>query len=132
MRVLVIAALLATAVVGGACKDDEPVPTGKRMLGSEGRERWVVTFDGKEPDLSEYKGLIADAPDEVESYAAKRRAQLSHDHADFEAQVQALDGKVVERWWMSNALTIEVKPEGVPTLRGFPGVKSMTPDVPLE
>ena len=126
----------ATSVAGAACSscssNDPQTTTGKRMLGAEGKERWVVTFDATEPDLGEYRDLVAENPTEAEAYAAKMRAKLAHDRADFEAQVQALEGKVVERWWMSNALTVEVKPDSVPSLKGMPGVKSIVPDVPLE
>jgi hypothetical protein len=131
VRFVLVVLLALPAWVG--CPSEEQAPgSGKRMAGTDGRDRWIVVFDAKEPDLTEYRELQRDDPAEAEGYVQKMRAKLAHDRADFEAQVQALDGKIVERWWMSNALTVEVKPEGVPTLRSFPGVRSITPDVPLE
>jgi hypothetical protein len=103
----------------------------KRVLGADGRERWVVTFEGVEPDPTEYRELLKTSPPEAEEYAERMRKQLTRDHAAFESALQALSGRVVERWWMSNAVTVEIDKNAAPSLREAAGVKAVTPDVAL-
>ena len=104
----------------------------RRVLGTDGRERWIVTFDGNEPDLAEYRALMKDKPDEAEAYAEKMRRKLDQDHEQLAQTLESLNGKVVERWWMSRSMTVEIEAGNVPSLRKASGVKSIVPDVPLE
>lgn len=129
MRLVLVAVLGLGLFVGCPAKD--PAATGPRVLGTDGRERYVVVFDATAPDLADYRALLKDKPDDAEAYAEKMRAKLHQDHADFEASLSTVNGRVVERWWMSNALTVEVEATGVPTLQKAPGVKSVTPDALL-
>lgn len=129
---LLVALVLATPVVGLAGCDDEPEePAEKPMMGADGRGRWVVAFADAEPDLAEYRSLAKDNPSGAEAFAERARKKLSTSHADFESSLQALSGRIVERWWMSSSLTIEVDASAVPSLRESPGVKSIRPDVAL-
>jgi hypothetical protein len=108
-------------------KDDE-----KRVVGTEGRERWIVTFEGSEPDVSEYRRLMNGKPDEARAYADKMRKKLDQDHRELMSILESLSGTVVERWWMSNAMTVEIDAAKAPSLARAGGVKSIAPDVLLE
>lgn len=129
---VVLALVLAGTTVGlGAGCPDKEAET-KRVLGTEGRERWVVTFEGNEPDLAEYRALLKDKPDEAEAYAEKMRKKLETDHEDLAKALESLNGRIVERWWMSQSVTVEIDATVAPSLEKVPGVKSVVPDVPLE
>jgi hypothetical protein len=126
-----LAGLLAgAAALAGGCpgKDDDGGP---RVLGTEGRERWVVTFEGDEPDLAEYRALLKDKPDDAEAYAEKMRKKLETDHEDLAKTLESLNGRIVERWWMSRAVTVEIDAGKAPSLVKAAGVKSLRPDAPL-
>jgi hypothetical protein len=127
--VLAFAAVAIASALGAGCpgKDDT-----KRVLGTDGRERWVVTFEGNEPDLAEYRALLKDKPDEAEAYAEKMRKKLETDHEDLAKVLESLNGRIVERWWMSQSVTVEIDATAAPSLEKVAGVKSLTPDVPLE
>ena len=128
---IVIAAAVGVVAMSG-CPGKEP---SKKVSGSEGRERWVIVFEGNEPDLGTYHGLLKEgAPERVDGYVEKMRAKLKDTHADAEQQVTALGGNIAEVWWMSNAITVEIEPgkaESLHALVGKLGVKSVAPDTPL-
>lgn len=130
----VVAMVCTLCLFGGTvglagCPDKED---SKRVTGSEGRERWIVSFEGNEPDLAEYRGLMKDKPDEADAYADRMRKRLDLDHEELHRTLESLNGKVVERWWMSNAMTVEIEAGKAPSLEKVSGVKSIAPDVPLE
>lgn len=126
----IVPALLLLLPLPLACpgKDEDT----KRVLGTEGRERWIVTFEGNEPDLGEYRALMKDKPDEAEAYAEKMRRKLEADHEDLTKTLESLNGRIVERWWMSGAVTVEIEAGKAPSLEKVAGVKSIAPDTPLE
>lgn len=128
--VLVLAGAIAAGALGGGCPSKEG--DGKRVLGTEGRERWVVTFEGNEPDLAEYRALMKDKPAEADAYADKMRKKLETDHEDLAKMLESLNGRIVERWWMSQSVTVEIDATAAPSLEKVAGVKSLTPDAPLE
>jgi hypothetical protein len=129
IRLLVLVAIVAVA----GCPAKDAGGDGKRVMGSENRERWVVQFDGPEKDLAEYRALQKES--DRDAYAEKMRARLKDAHADVQSQIESsCGGKVVEVWWMSNGMTVEIEPAKAETLRelqGKLGVKSVTPDAPL-
>ena len=133
---VVVVAVAAFSVIGsvggcpGASAPEEP-----KILGAEGRERWIVTFSGKEPDLETYREILRNEPGRADAYAEKMRGILRSAHADFEKSTEAVGVKIVEVWWMSNAMTVEVDARAVPTLQqrvGNEGVLSVTPDRRLD
>ena len=126
------ALVVASLSIAGGCPGKDGGADGKRVLGAEGRERWVVQFGGPEPDLTEYRALKSEAS--REAYAEKMRSRLKDAHADVEVQVAAIGGQVVEAWWMSNAITGEIEPgnkEAGRAMIGKLGVRAVTPDAPL-
>ncbi|MDP2340378.1 MAG: hypothetical protein Q8O67_05430 [Deltaproteobacteria bacterium] len=102
------------------------------VAGSEGRVRYVVTFEKGGPDLAEYRTLARDNPGGVARYVDGKRAEAALAQADLDTALGVVGGKVVERWWMSNQATIEIPPTGVATVRAVAGVKSVDPDQPLQ
>jgi hypothetical protein len=125
-------AVVVAGVVGGtsACADD---PLGDlktvQVADAAGRQRFVVTLAGAAPDLGEYRRLLKENPSGVAGYVEGRRAALVR--PDVDAAITGASGHVVERWWMSGQLTVELAPEGVSTLRALPGIASVEADVPL-
>lgn len=130
VAVFACALCLLGGIVGSAGCPDKEEP--KRVTGTEGRERWIVSFEGNEPDLAEYRALMKDKPDEAEAYAEKMRRKLDQDHEELTKSLESFNGTVVERWWMSNSVTVEIEAGKAPSLEKVPGVKSLAPDVPLE
>jgi hypothetical protein len=100
------------------------------LRGTAGRERFVVTLASGAPDLAEYHRLLKDDPAGVAAYVAQRRAALGSPELD--AALVGVDGRIVERWWMSGQLTIEMKREGLATVRALTAVRAVTPDLPLQ
>jgi hypothetical protein len=123
-------ALLALAAAGCPSNGDEQGP--KPTTGAEGRERWIVTFDGSAPDLGEYRALQRDNPKAVDAYVGQMRDGVMRGRAEMESFLGSVEGRVVERWWMTNAVTVEVPAGAVETLKKQPGVKSVAPDLTLE
>ena len=124
-----LAGALVVAALGCPAKDDT---RGKPTHGTDGKERWVVTLEGEPPDLAEYRALLRDNPKAAEPYVAKMRDSLMSGRTEFEGFLTSVDGRVVERWWMSNAVTVEVPASAVETLKKQAGVKQLAPDVTLE
>lgn len=129
-----VPALLLVGALGlgaGACPGEEQ-PTAKPTAGADGKERWVVTLDGEAPDLSEYRALSRDNPKAVAPYVEKMRQNLMAGRTDLDTFLTSVDGRVVERWWMSNAVTVEVPASAVESLKKQPGVKQLAADQTLE
>lgn len=127
------AALLGGALAVGAlgCPSNGDAG-GKPTLGADGRERWVVTLEGEPPDLAEYRTLVRDNPKAADPYVAKMRDSLMSGRTELEGFLTSVDGRVVERWWMSNAITVEVPASAVESLKKQAGVKRLAPDLTLE
>ncbi len=117
------------AVIGCPSSGDN---AGKALAGADGKERWVVTLAGEPPDLAEYRALLHDNPNAVEPYVSKMRDGLMNGRTELEGFLSSVDGRVVERWWMSNAITVEVPPGAAESLKKQPGVKQVAPDLTLE
>lgn len=121
--------LLGAALVG--CPSNGAA-SGKATIGADGRERWVVSFAGEPPDLAEYRALARDNPKAVDPYVTQMRDSLMRGRTELEGFLSSVEGRVVERWWMSNAVTVEVPAGAVETLKTLPGVKQVAPDLTLE
>lgn len=125
--------LLAAASFSTACAGDDDGGDRKPLPGSApSLERWVVRFAGDGPDLTAYRKATAQDPGAVPAIVAGLREKHEKDHVEFKTKVEAVGGRVVDWWWMSNAATIEIDPSGLPTIQKAEGVKSVTPDRLLE
>lgn len=124
-------AFVVVGLFGAACDDPTELGT-PPILGTEDRVRYVVSLDGPAPDLAEYRTLLKENPGGVAGYVDKKRGEAAAALGAVDAAVSSLNGRVVERWWMSNQATIEIPATGVATVRSVPGVKSVEPDRPLQ
>ncbi len=116
-----------------ACTDDGLGELQPRTLaGTEGRTRYLVTFEKSGPDLGPYRAIPKDNAAELLLYVENKRTETALGQAQLDAALSVVGGKVVERWWMSNQATIEVAATGLATLRAIEGVKSVDPDQPLQ
>ncbi len=130
MPALKILRVLGVAMLVG-CTSGTQQPEATPLAGSQGRGRWVVTVKATLPDRSAYRALLIDNPAGVAAYVAKMRAEQARNFPEVQKAVTTVNGEVVERWWMSNQLTVELPAAGVATLRGTEGVSSVEPDVVL-
>jgi hypothetical protein len=123
--------LLVVSVAALGC-DDAADDGGKRVTGTEGRERWVVTFEGEASGLDAYRKLLVDEPARVAAFEAEQRKALTDKRQSFDSAVQAVGGRIVETWWMHNACTIEVPAGVIASVKVAPGVKDVKPDALLD
>jgi hypothetical protein len=128
---LLASLFVALVVVDVACADDALGDLKAPLVaGTAGRQRFVVTLAGAAADLGEYRRLLKEDPTRVAAYVDERRAALLR--PEFEAAIANVNGRVVERWWMSGQITVELTNENVAALRALPGVVSVEADVPLQ
>src|SRR5687768_10463275 len=114
---LIAIVTVATVTIGCPNNDDS-----KRVLGTEGRERWIVQFACNEPDLAEYRTLMIYKPDEAEAYAKKMRRKLETDDEELTKTLDSVNGRSEKRWWMSGAVTVEIEGGKAPSLEKVTGV----------
>lgn len=115
-----------------ACPDSDDTGGAKPAAGADGKERWVVTFEGELPDPAEYRALLRDNPKAAAAYVTQMRDSLMRGRTEIEGFLTSVDGRVVERWWMSNAVTVEIPASAVESLKKQQGVKAVSPDPTLE
>jgi hypothetical protein len=128
-RSLLVLLVLAAACSGG----DDDAYDGKPLPGSApSLQRWVVRFEGDGPDLAAYRKASVDDPSAVPAIVAGLREKQQKEREEFKTKVEAVGGKVVDWWWMSNAATIEIDASGLPTIQKADGVRSVSPDRLLE
>ncbi len=129
LRAVCVFALVGVLTqLGVACSDD----AGEAIKGSSpGTERWVVLFEGDAPDLTDYKKAQATGKG-LAAAEAKLRADAQTRHKGFEKGLKELEGKVVERWWMTNAVTVELPSGNVGSLQHMDGVAEVKPDTLVE
>jgi hypothetical protein len=126
---VVCAVIVAVSVAGPGCDDSVDQ---KPVLGRDGKQRFVVTFEDKAPDLAEYRKLLQDGDGEaVTAYVTKMRARQAQAHPELDKSLAALEGAVVERWWMSNQVTVEMPPSALASVKTVAGVKDVAPDALL-
>jgi hypothetical protein len=94
-----------------------------------GRQRFIVTLTDAAPDLAEYRTLLKANPTAVPAYVEQRRAALAR--PEIEAALAGLQARIVERWWMSGQLTVEVAPDQLPAIKSLPGIAAVDADVAL-
>jgi hypothetical protein len=127
------AALVVCVLAGAAaCSDDDDEVAGGALLGSnEGVERWVVHFETGAPDLTAYHAAL-DKDGDTASIELQLREQAMTRRQDFARAVGELGGKIVDYWWLTNAVTVEIPVGNVKSLKMMSDVKELTPDRLLE
>jgi hypothetical protein len=111
-----------------ACSPTAELPVlGAGLPGRPDRERYLVHLDVAPIDVAAYQQL-SDDPAAAKEFADGQRKQLLLKVPGFERALAAIQGSVVERWWMSGAVTIETPKGTAATLQTAPGVRSIRPD----
>ncbi len=123
-----LAVTLACLPLGGfLCDDADSAIEGTK----DGTERWIVYLEGEGPDLGAYREAAKKGPEAQAEVAAKMKAETKAKHAPFVKMLAERGGTVVEHWWMTNAVTVEI-PEGTSdAVREFEGVQRIAPDTLL-
>ena len=116
---------------GAGCSDPPPEGPAPMPGAKPGTQRWVVHLVGDAPDLVAYraargKGEGVETAEDALRKAARDRAK------PLRQSLKGLDGKIVDYWWMTNAVTVEVPEGAVGTLKGLDGVDRIVPDQLLE
>jgi hypothetical protein len=128
MRVLLaLLALFSLACSDDGAAVDGPVLTGQR----DGSERWVVFFADDPLDLTAYRSAqkagagVREAEEALRDQAAARRKEFAKNLKD-------LEGVVIEHWYLTNAVTVEIPSGNVGSLRHMAGIKEIRPDRLIE
>lgn len=125
-------ALLALVPAVG-CDGDEPPPTPSALPGSRADlERWVVYLKGEGPDLTEYKKALKETPEKIPAIVEELRKEAARARASFVQRLATLDARVVDHWYLTNAVTVEVPAGNVETLKLLDSVERIEPDRLLE
>lgn len=129
IRAAAAGGLLAAALLAAAC-DDEPVaPEAQPLAGSRPElERWVVHLKGEPPDPAPYREALEKSPEQVPEIAEKLRQKAMQARAGFVQRIADLGGRVVDHWWLTNAVTVEIPGGNVPTLKVLDEVERVEPD----
>jgi hypothetical protein len=126
---LVVVSLVALLCAGFSCGD--PPPSGALAGTQAGLERWIVVFEG-EPDLTEYRAALKEGPTQARAYLEKKRVETMQARAPLAEQLRTMSANVVDYWWMTNAITVELPADNVESLKVIPGVKEVRPDKLLQ
>jgi hypothetical protein len=127
MRAMMLGLLLMTS-----CSPVADVAlVGPGLAGRPDRERYVVLLTVVTPspaDVSSYQARVIEGPKAAHAWADEKRKGMLLTVPGFERALAAAQGSVVERWWMSGAVTIEVPKGSIASLQGAPGVRSIRAD----
>jgi len=127
-----LACALAMLPLAAGCTDDEKPPV-QALTGSKpGVERYVVYLEGEPPDLTEYETALADSPGDVLKIVEGLRQAAAEKHEGFARAIRAYDGKVVDHWYLTNAVTIEIPAGNAASLSELGGVVRVMPDEALK
>jgi hypothetical protein len=131
VRAWAFALLCAATALAAGCPADEPEGPTAIKGAAENSERYVVYLKGEGPDLTEYRKALSDEPDKVPEIVAALREDAERRHKKFEKALRALSGTIVDHWYLTNAVTVEIPKESAPTLKITDGVLRVEPDTIL-
>jgi hypothetical protein len=121
--------LLVSPIVGCNESSEDEVQAIQGSL--PGSERWVVYFDSKELDLTAYRNAQAKGEDTAQIETMLRESAKER-YKEFEAKLKGFEGRIVDTWFLTEAVTIEVASGALGTLRTLPGVVKIEPDRLIE
>lgn len=125
-------ALVLVFLLASACSDGGGDASGSGLPGQrDGTERWIVYFADEGPDLAEYRKAIA-ARSGVDAAEAKLRADALERRREFAKSLKELEGTIVEHWFLTNAVTVEVPSGNVGSLKHMAGIAKTAPDRLIE
>lgn len=121
------AALVVVALAGFGCDEEAPEEPTAIPGAKVGSERWVVFFDENAVDLSAYRTAQKEKADTTK-IEAQLRADAKERYKDFEAKLAGFDGIIVDYWYLTSAVTVEIPSGARGTLKTLPGVTGIKPD----
>ena len=120
--------LLMGASVLSACSEDE-LPPIQPLAGSKpGSQRYVVHLQGPPPDASAYHEALKDDPSKAPEIAATLKESAAASRKKLVQALRAYDGRVVDHWWLTNAVTVEIPAGNALSLTAIDGVVKVEPD----
>ena len=129
MRAVMLGIALSTFPLTGFLCDSAPDPLPGKV---DGTERWVVYLKGAPADLSEFRAAAKKSPEAKATATAAARAAASEGHAAFASRLAEMGGEVVEHWWMTHAVTVQIPAGTSENLSQLEGVERIAPDVLLK
>ncbi len=131
-RVLGATALVLSLGAGpfGAmgCSDDE-LPSIQPLAGSKaGTVRYVLHLAGDAPDASAYRAALKEDPAKAAAIAAELKETAAAGRRKLVQALKAYDGRVVDHWWLTNAVTVELPAGNALSLTAIDGVVKVEPD----
>lgn len=127
--VVVAAGLVAFALAGAGCDEEPETPAREPLAGSRPElERWVVHLKSAPPDPAPYHEALKASPEKAAEEAEKLREQAIRARTDFTQRLKDLGGQVVDHWWLTSAVTVEIPSGNVPTLKLLDEVERIAPD----
>ena len=95
-----------------------------------GTERWIVTFNKRNFDLTEFrKANYGDATaDDVARIVRGLEQKVQADQAAFVEFVESLGGMVVEQYWLINGCAIEIAPKQLARIKAHANVNRLDAD----
>lgn len=129
--VFAIFLVAGSLLVGCPSSDEGP----KGIPGATtGTERWVVTFQatpqGKK-DLEAYRAALKKSPQAARASAAEARKNAIEARRSIDGALKSFGARIVDHWWMTNSITVEIPAGNAASLRALPGVVSAKPDALL-
>jgi hypothetical protein len=116
------------AFFAAGCPEDKPEGPKPLEGSTPGMQRYVVYFGSGGPDLTAYRAAVENEPEKVGELVDKMRAEAKAARMKFVQKLKAYDGRVVDYWWMSNAVTVEIPAGNAASLHVIEDVKRVEPD----
>lgn len=122
---------LSTTMTAGlaACEDETPKGPDPLAGARPGTQRFVVFLAGDAPDATAYREALQDDPSAAPPLAEALRQQAVTQRRAFLQALRAYDGVVVDHWWLTNAVTVEIPSGNAMSLTAIDGVLRVEPDV---
>lgn len=127
LRALWLSATVIAAVA--ACEDEAPRGPEPLPGARPGTQRFVVYLAGDAPDATAYRAALQDDPSTAPPLAEELRQQAVAQRRGFLQALRAYDGVVVDHWWLTNAVTVEIPSGNAMSLTAIDGVLKVEPDV---
>lgn len=127
LRALWLSAMVVAGVV--ACDDEAPPGPAPLPGARPGTQRFVVYLAGDGPDATAYRAALQDDPSTAPSLAEALRQQAVAQRRGFLQALRAYDGVVVDHWWLTNAVTVEIPAGNAMSLTAIDGVLKVEPDI---
>ena len=121
-------AVLQTPLVLSACSDDEPPPIQPLAGSKPGTVRYVVHLQGDPPDASAYREALAKDPAKAAQLAEELKMAAALNRKKLVQALKAYDGRVVDHWFLTNAVTVEIPAGNALSLTAIDGVTKVEPD----